>query len=108
MTVFPSARSFNTLIKGYTRAGQLPVAFDVARRMYESRSTPPNQVTYNTLLHACVEQGQLGRARALYDDRSNYTRSSLMNEADLSKETVREMRALTLTLTLNLTLARVC
>ena len=39
----PSTRTCNTLVKGYARSGQLPVAFDVARRMHESRSSPPNQ-----------------------------------------------------------------
>ena len=50
---------------------------------YPPRATPPSQ-TQLWLMRAT--------ARALYDERSSYTKSSLMNEADLSKETVKEMR----------------
>jgi len=44
---------------------------------YPARATPPSQ-TQLWLMRAT--------ARALYDERAPYTKSSLMNEADLSKE----------------------
>jgi len=51
---------------------------------FPARATPPTQ-TQLWLLRAT--------ARALYDDRSSYVKGSLMNEAELSKEIVREMKA---------------
>ena len=50
---------------------------------YPARSTPPTQ-TQIWLMRATT--------RALYDERSPYIKSSLMNEADLPKEAVKEMR----------------
>ena len=64
--VQPSPRTFNTLLKGYGQSGQLRRAFDVVRRMREQLgAAAPNQVTYNTLIHACVLFGDLPRARQL-------------------------------------------
>ena len=51
---------------------------------FPARSAPPSQ-TQLWLMRAT--------SRALYDDRSPHTKGSLMQEADLGKETVREMRA---------------
>ena len=51
---------------------------------YPARSTPPS-MTQLWLMRATT--------RALYDERSPYIKGSLMNEADLPKETVKEMRA---------------
>ena len=50
---------------------------------YPPRNVPPSQ-TQLWLMRAT--------ARALYDERSGYTKGSLMNEADLGKDTVKEMR----------------
>ena len=50
---------------------------------YPARAAAPSQ-TQLWLMRAS--------ARALYDERAPYTKSSLMNEPDLSKETVKEMR----------------
>ena len=49
---------------------------------YPARATPPSQ-TQLWLMRAT--------ARALYDERAPYTKSSLMNEADLSKEVRRSV-----------------
>ena len=64
--VTPSPRSYNTLLKGYARDGKLRPAFNVVRRMRDHLGpTAPNQVTYSTLVHACVGQGEFGRARQI-------------------------------------------
>ena len=51
---------------------------------YPARVTPPSQ-TQVWLMRATT--------RALYDERSPYIKSSIMNEADLNKDTVRDMKA---------------
>ncbi len=62
--VEPSSRTYNTLIKGYSRARRMQEAFGVVRRMRVALGAHgPNEVTYSTLIHACVRDGQLSRAR---------------------------------------------
>mmetsp|Transcript_21336 Transcript_21336/g.43154 ORF Transcript_21336/g.43154 Transcript_21336/m.43154 type:complete len:794 (-) Transcript_21336:377-2758(-) len=64
--ITPSARSFNTLIKGYSRSRQLSTAFRVVLRMRTALGPAgPNEVTFSTLIHACVRHGQLERARKI-------------------------------------------
>jgi len=64
--VEPSSRTYNTLIKGYSNAHRLQEAFGVVRRMRSALGpNGPNEVTYSTLIHACVRDGQLGRARTI-------------------------------------------
>ena len=64
--VEPSSRTYNTLIKGYSHAHRLQEAFGVVRRMRSVLGpNGPNEVTYSTLIHACVRDGQLGRARTI-------------------------------------------
>jgi len=64
--ITPSARSYNTLIKGYAHANRLRDAFEVVMRMNEALGpAAANEVTYSTLIHACVQNGQLARARQL-------------------------------------------
>ena len=47
-----------TLIKGYARLGRMKEAFDAVRRLREALGPGgPNEVTYSTLIHACVRHG---------------------------------------------------
>lgn len=65
-TIAPSARTFNILMHGYAQHGQLHKAFEVAVRLREALgSGAANQITYATLIHACVNQNQLRTARLL-------------------------------------------
>ena len=64
--VSPSARTFNTLLKGYALAGDMARAFATVRRLREAVGPGgPNEVTYSTLVHALVRTGDLRRARHL-------------------------------------------
>ncbi|PXF46895.1 Pentatricopeptide repeat-containing protein [Gracilariopsis chorda] len=58
--------SYNTIIKGFAGRGLVADAFRVLDRMNANHCTP-NDVTRNTLLLACVQAGDLDRAKSLID-----------------------------------------
>jgi pentatricopeptide repeat protein len=48
--------SYNTLIKGYARAGKLRHCFEILREM-EARAVAPSELTFGIMLEACVSSG---------------------------------------------------
>lgn len=59
-------QTFNTLIKGLSQAGLLRRAFAVVEEMRDA-AVPPNDVTHNTLLHACANAGDFDAAWRMAD-----------------------------------------
>ncbi|CAM9493298.1 unnamed protein product [Chrysoparadoxa australica] len=69
-TITPNTRSYNTIIKGQGRSGQLVAAFRTLEGM-RSNDCEPNEVTVNSLVDACVRCGDLDRAYALLSGADN-------------------------------------
>ena len=67
--VTPSSRTYNTLLKCHAQHGQLADAFSVAVRMRKALGAGggPDAVTYATLMHGCVQRGELRMARILME-----------------------------------------
>lgn len=64
--VTASSRSYNILLHGYVRRGQMRSAFRVAARLREALGAQgANAVTYATLIDGCVRQNDLRMARLL-------------------------------------------
>lgn len=59
--VHPNETTYNTLIKGAGRAGQIEVAFEYLSEMRRNECTP-NHVTKNCLIDACMRVGLWDRA----------------------------------------------
>mmetsp|Transcript_1942 Transcript_1942/g.7543 ORF Transcript_1942/g.7543 Transcript_1942/m.7543 type:complete len:98 (-) Transcript_1942:40-333(-) len=64
--VHPNETTFNTLIKGAGRAGQIDAAFDYLSEMRRN-ACRPNHVTKNSLIDACMRVGLWDRAIEILD-----------------------------------------
>lgn len=53
--------TYNTLAKGYAKAGQLDACFELCGRL-RSRGLAPSQVTYGILLDCCINQNLMDKA----------------------------------------------
>lgn len=63
----PDAIAYNTVMKGYSRAGQPARCFEV-RRVMEAKGLQPSQITFGILLDACVNsQDHQGLKEAFKD-----------------------------------------
>lgn len=61
------AITYNTLIKGYVRAGKVERCFELQEEMLK-QGVKPSEVTFGILLDACVEAGMPNRATQIFKD----------------------------------------
>merc|ERR1719512_421098 len=61
------AITYNTLSKGYAKAGRLDDCFDLFRRM-RANHIMPSQVTYGILLDCCINEKQMDKAMELFGE----------------------------------------
>lgn len=58
---------YNTLMKGYSRAGQLDHCFAIYEEM-ETRGVQKSELTFGIILEACVLAGSIDRARSFFTE----------------------------------------
>jgi len=63
----PDEYSFNIMVNAYARAKLVEPAFKILLEMRRANCTP-DRITYTTLIKACVNAGQMDRARGLLDE----------------------------------------
>lgn len=61
---------YNTIIKGYSRAGQVSKCFEVHSRMIADGQRP-SEVTFGIMLDACISSRDLSSARRVFQDLRN-------------------------------------
>lgn len=61
---------YNTLIKGYSRAGKVSKCFELQDQM-KARGQSPSEVTFGILLDACISSEDLVNARRVFQDLRN-------------------------------------
>lgn len=59
--------AYNTLMKGYSRAGKYSSCFAMRERL-EAAGLPMSEVTFGILLDACISAADFDRARAIFRD----------------------------------------
>jgi pentatricopeptide repeat protein len=70
--VKPNRRTYNTILKGYAKAGNLTQALKLAGEMKESKLW--DSVTTNTVVHAAVVAGDVQQAEDLLQQHTLYTK----------------------------------